>query len=82
MYFSNIGLTSAAFKSSGKQPFPKDKLMFFVRIEAWISIVDFNIPAGVSLTGVDFEPSNLKISCRTSTSLTSGKEKLSGVLPY
>ena len=36
--------------------------MIFVRIEVWISIVDFNIPPGISPNKVSFVPSNLKIS--------------------
>ena len=75
----NIGLTSAAFKSCGKQSFLKDKFAIFVRIETSISIVDFNIPAGISPTGMNFVPANLKISYQTLFSVTSCKENLSGV---
>ena len=69
-FFLNIRLNSATFKWSGKQPFLKVKLIIFVRIKAWLSFVHFNIPAEISPTGVDFVPSNLKISRRNSSSLT------------
>ena len=36
-----------------------------------MSIADFNIPAGISPTGVDFVPSDLKMSRGTSFLLTS-----------
>ena len=38
------------------EPFPKEKVIISVRIEAWISIVDLIIPAGISPTGVAFVP--------------------------
>ena len=49
-------------------------------MEAWISIVDFKVLVGIYPTGVDFLPFNLRISYRTLSSLTSLKEKLSGIL--
>ena len=40
-FLLEFGLNCVAFKSSGKQPFLKDKLIIFVRAEASISFVDF-----------------------------------------
>ena len=72
LFFSNVELTFAAFKSSGKQPFLKHKLIIFVRIEVWISSRNISNWFGFVL-------SNLKTYCRTLSSLTSWKEKLSDV---
>ena len=76
-FFLTIGIT-AAFKSSGKEPFLKDKLTIFVRMEAWISFLDFNIPAGIYLTGMAFVPSDFEISFRTASSVNSLMKDLSG----
>ena len=75
-FFLKIELTSATFKSSGKQSFLKDKLMhpwlmILVRTEVQISIVDFSIPAGICPTGVAFLPSDFEISFRTLSSVNS-----------
>ena len=40
-FLLEFGINCVAFKSSGKQPFLKDKLIIFVRTEASISFVDF-----------------------------------------
>ena len=48
--------------------------MILVRIEVWVSIIDFNIPAGIFPTGMAFVPSHLKTSFWTSSSVTSWKE--------
>ena len=76
-FFLTIGIT-AAFKSSGKQPFLKDKLTIFIRMEPCKSFLDFNIPAGIYLTGMAFVPSDFEISFRTASSVTSLMKDLSG----
>ena len=38
------------------EQFRKVKVTIFIRKEAWISIVDLIIPAGISPTGVAFVP--------------------------
>ena len=52
--FTSLHHFSAAYRSSGKQPFLKNKLIIFVRIEVRISIVAYNIPAEISSTRMDF----------------------------
>ena len=52
--FTSLHHFSAAYRSSGNQPFLKNKLIIFVRIEVRISIVAYNIPAGISSTRMDF----------------------------
>ena len=69
-----IGPTSASFKSCGKHPFSNDKLMNFVISRRCISGVILTMSAGMSPTGVALEPSILKITCRTCSSVTCWKE--------
>ena len=75
--FTSLHHFSAAYRSSGKQPFLKNKLIIFVRIEVRISIVAYNIPAEISSTRMDFVWSKKKFYF---ASLTSWNENLSGVL--
>ena len=69
-----IGPTSTSFKSSGKHPFSNEKLMIFVISDRCISSATLNMSAGMSPTGLALEPSILKITCRTCSSVTCWKE--------
>ena len=69
-FFLKIGLTSASFKSSRKHLFSNDKLMIFVISERCISSVTLSMSAGMSPTGGALEPSILKLTCCTCSSVT------------
>ena len=67
-------LNSASFNSSGKHPFSDDKLMNFVISEKCISSVTLSMSAGMFPTALALEPSILKTTCRTCSSVICWKE--------
>ena len=69
-----MGLASTSFKSSGKHAFSNDKLMILVISERSISSITLRISARMSPTVVALEPSILKITYRTCSSVTCWEE--------
>ena len=67
-------LNSASFKSSQKHPFSDNKLTIFFISERCIFSVTLSMFSGISSAGVALEPSIIKITCCTCSSVTYWKE--------